>query len=479
MQTTVETIGEFTEPDARDALRIGATAGPWRVEGELGRGGMGTVYAVVHDEIGKRAALKVMHHRMLESGAHAHRSLLEARVVNQVRHPGIVDIFETGTLPDGRPYIVMEHLEGMTLGERARACKILPDEVIAILLQLCDALIAAHAVGVIHRDLKLDNVFLLEGPGPRVKLLDWSIAKVITSQLWQTVEGFIAGTPHYLAPEQAAGRPVTPQTDVYSLGVMAYVLFMEQLPFEAETVAEVLVMHLKAAPPPPRELWPEIPWQLENLMMAMLAKDPYVRPRLPQVVAQLEAAMVEITRRRAVTHFSRSIRKIDRPALAPRPRRFGRTTRGALACAVALSAMAMRDNGAARDAVVMPSAARGPTSRPELDESVTFAITSPPTSSRADSTPLDDAPVVRKVKPKPNKPKPTTRKRPVVVRQAQPRAAVVPRAQVVTAESLVAQYQAVGQKLQALQDARGSMATLDLWPRYRLIQINVAVASPE
>jgi serine/threonine-protein kinase len=307
MQTLVATAAGHAQAatelriDPPDALAPGVRAGPWIVERELGRGGMGAVYAVVHEGIGKRAALKLMHQR-LAAGASAERILLEARVVNQVCHPNIVDIFETGALSDGRPYIVMERLEGVSLSHRADACKILPDQVIAILLQICDALIAAHAAGVIHRDLKLDNVFLIDNPEdpslPRVKLLDWGIAKVISADPRHTVEGQLVGTPQYLAPEQARGAAVSPQTDVYSLGVMAYEMFLEQLPFEAETSAEIMAMHLRAIPPPPRELWPDIPPDLECLLLAMLAKDPHARPTTLAVVRALECVQRELIRRR-------------------------------------------------------------------------------------------------------------------------------------------------------------------------------------
>lgn len=289
-----------------DGLLPGVKAGPWLVERELGRGGMGAVYAVVHEEIGKRAALKVVHARLLGPNFNADRMLLEAKVVNQVGHPNIVDIFETGKLADGRPYIVMERLEGQALSYRADEGKILPDQVIAILLQVCDALIASHACGVIHRDLKLDNVFLVDNPDdpstPKVKLLDWGIAKVIdadaTRTVRHTVEGQLVGTPQYLSPEQARGADVTPQCDVYSLGVMAYELFLEQLPFEAETSAEIMAMHLRATPPPPRELWPDIPASLEALILAMLAKTPDARPTMLEVARSLEAVRGDLDRRR-------------------------------------------------------------------------------------------------------------------------------------------------------------------------------------
>jgi serine/threonine protein kinase len=319
MKTMVSTAGGGLPAAALipDVLPPGAMAGPWRVERELGRGGMGAVYAVVHDEIGKRAALKLVHRRLLTPGFNIERVMLEAKVVNTIGHPNIVDIFETGSLPDGRPYIVMERLEGQPLSARADEGKVLADQAIAILLQVCDALIAAHANGVVHRDLKLDNVFLVDNPdaphSPKAKVLDWGIAKVVNHDVKHTIEGQLVGTPQYLSPEQARGGNVTPQSDVYSLGVMAYELFLEQLPFEAETSAEIMVMHLKAIPPAPRELWPDIPPQLEELLLRMLAKNPLNRPSMLEVAHHLEEVRVELDRRRQaqVAH------QIDVVAIAP------------------------------------------------------------------------------------------------------------------------------------------------------------------
>ncbi|HEY3807991.1 MAG TPA: serine/threonine-protein kinase [Kofleriaceae bacterium] len=292
-------------------LAPGAKAGPWVIESELGRGGMGAVYAVTHEEIGKRAALKVMH-RALVSDVAAERILTEARVVNRIGHAGIVDIFETGRLGDGRLYIVMERLEGRPLGAVAMDAKLLPDRVVDILLQICDALIAAHAAGVVHRDLKLDNVFLIDNPedpgSPKVKVLDWGIAKEVASNVRQTVDGQLVGTPQYLSPEQARGLDVGPPSDVYSFGVMAYELFLEQLPFEAETAAEVMTMHLRALPPDPRELWPEIPHLLESLILQMLAKKPVDRPSMLSVAHALGAVREELAARRGSSRVIEPIR---------------------------------------------------------------------------------------------------------------------------------------------------------------------------
>jgi len=332
MKTMVSTAGSGLQGaiDRSDVLVAGAKAGPWVVERELGRGGMGAVYAVVHEDIGKRAALKVVHQRLLVPGFHAERMLLEARVVNQVGHPNIVDIFETGALSDGRPYIVMERLDGQSLSLRADDSKLLPDLVIAILLQICDALIAAHAAGVVHRDLKLDNVFLVDNPEdpaiPRVKVLDWGIAKVIHHDVKHTIEGQLVGTPQYLAPEQARGQAVSPQTDVYSLGVMAYELFLEQLPFEAETAAEVMAMHLRATPPPPCELWPDVPPTLQDLLLAMLAKQPDQRPTMLEVARRLEGVRGELERRCHAHAAPRVTANPGTPIDASRPRRVSSAT---------------------------------------------------------------------------------------------------------------------------------------------------------
>lgn len=296
MNTFLTTSGLGSSTDPKGMLPSGYKAGPWVVERELGRGGMGSVYAVNHEGIGKRAALKVIH--QLLGPAHADRMLVEARVVNMVAHPNIVDIFDTGTLADGRPYIVMERLEGRSLAQRAKMGKILPSEVLQILRPVAEALIAAHDAGVIHRDLKTDNVFLCDEP-PHVKLLDWGIAKEISNDARRTVEGIVVGTPHYLSPEQARAGEVTTKSDVYSFGVVAYELFLEQLPFEAESAVEIMMQHLRSTPPRPSELWPDIPASLEKLLLEMLAKEPDERPTMIEVARRLDEVAAEIELRRA------------------------------------------------------------------------------------------------------------------------------------------------------------------------------------
>jgi serine/threonine protein kinase/GH43 family beta-xylosidase len=283
-------------PKSSDSLVPGQQAGPWVIEAELGRGGMGVVYAVRHVQIGKRAALKVMHRRLNQPHLSAERMVLEAQVVNAIGHPNIVDIFDVGTTVDGRPYIVMEQLRGCSLWDVSPTV----DEALEILLQTSDALIAAHAAGVVHRDLKPENIFLADDPGHflRVKLLDWGIARILHVETRYTVEGQLVGTPRYVSPEQARGSPVTAPSDVYSFGVVAYELLLGQPPFDAATASEVMAMHMLASPRPPRSLWPSITSDLEALLLAMLNKEPSARPTMVEVAARLRRGRDELRKTR-------------------------------------------------------------------------------------------------------------------------------------------------------------------------------------
>jgi tRNA A-37 threonylcarbamoyl transferase component Bud32 len=280
-------------------LSVGAYVGRWRIDAELGRGGMSTVYAVVHTEIGKRAALKVVHAHVLTPEFPAEAVLQEAKVVNQIAHSSIVDIFENGTLADGRPFLVMERLDGCSLDVAMNRQRLHTDEVIGILLQICEALIAAHAARIAHCDLKPENVFLLRGePGSRrVKLLDWGIARVVAPRAEQLDRAL--GTPRYISPEQVQGYAPVPASDVYSLGVMAYRMFLEEQLFTAESTREILRQHLDVSPPPPEELWPGIPATLSDLLLAMLAKTPDERPTAVEVARVLSQVRGELRARGA------------------------------------------------------------------------------------------------------------------------------------------------------------------------------------
>src|SRR5688572_4997098 len=181
--------------------------GEYRLEGLIGKGGMGFVYEALHPLIGKRAAVKVLRRELCREPLSVQRFVDEARIVNRIGHPNIVDVFAFGKTPDGRSYFVMEWLKGESLRARIARSPLGVDEIRGIVKSLASALSAAHEQGVIHRDLKPDNVFLVAAPGPAtvVKLLDFGVAKLVTAshRIEQTASGAIIGTPQYIAPEQA------------------------------------------------------------------------------------------------------------------------------------------------------------------------------------------------------------------------------------------------------------------------------------
>jgi len=190
-------------------LEPGTALGEYRIEGKIGQGGMGVVFSAVHPLIGKRAAIKILKKELCADPHTLERFVDEARVVNEIGHPNIVDIFAFGEMPDGRSYFVMEWLKGETLRARIARGKLAPAEVGQIVRPLARALEAAHEKGVIHRDLKPDNVFLVDvrGEVATVKLLDFGIAKLARNdhRVEKTATGAIVGTPQYIAPEQAKG----------------------------------------------------------------------------------------------------------------------------------------------------------------------------------------------------------------------------------------------------------------------------------
>jgi serine/threonine-protein kinase len=253
---------------------------------------MATVYAVSHNGFGKRAALKLAHRSILGEQFTPATFLREARIVHLVDHPGVPDVFATGTY-DNRPYLAMERLTGRTLGQIVDESQLPRGEALAILVELCDVLAAAHAAGVVHRDLKLDNVFLQSSPSRRVRLLDWGVARVLGED--DPLRGMIAGTLTYVAPEQVLGDDITPAADIYSLAVLAYHVLLGAPPFTADAELDLIRKHLHHPPPAPVSLWPEIPDALAKLLVAMLAKNPAARPGLPEIVRVLEATRAELT----------------------------------------------------------------------------------------------------------------------------------------------------------------------------------------
>jgi serine/threonine protein kinase len=284
-QTSAITLREYE-------LAPGMKLGEYQLEQKLGQGGMGVVYAAVHPLIGKRAAIKILKKELCADPGQLERFVDEARVVNQIGHPNIVDVFAFGEMPDGRRYFVMELLEGETLRARLAKKRLSLDEVRSIIKPLARALQAAHDKGVIHRDLKPDNVFLVDvrDGEPTAKLLDFGIAKLAKNdhRVEKTATGAIVGTPQYIAPEQAKGYPIDSRADIYALGAILFELLTGRPPFIADNAMEMVAKHLMEAPVRPSTIQRGIISELDDLVFRMLAKTPDGRPSLGELIAVIE-----------------------------------------------------------------------------------------------------------------------------------------------------------------------------------------------
>ena len=294
-------LPDVTEPSAGPAsvelaidseLQPGTKVGEYQIESKLGQGGMATVYAGVQPVIGKKVALKVMSRHLCVDPVQVERFVQEARAVNQIGHPNIVDVFAFGALPDGRSYLVMEWLQGETLAARLRNGPLSVPEAVAIMFQICDGLAAAHDKGIVHRDLKPENIFLVPVRNRRmlVKLLDFGIAKLLgrrDARIDRTADGSTPGTPGYMSPEQARGKDVDHRSDIYTLGVCAFEMVCGKLPFRGADIVETLYQHIHAVPPAPSTLRPDIPLQLERLILQLLEKRADRRPTIPVIEERL------------------------------------------------------------------------------------------------------------------------------------------------------------------------------------------------
>ncbi len=263
---------------------IGQKINNYEVRSLLGEGGMGSVYTAEHPVLGRRAAVKVLRKEYAVDSNLVGRFINEARASSAIKHPGIIEVFDVGTMADGVPYLMMELLEGETLGRRIdRDGPLKVPDAVDIAAQATSALAAAHAHGIVHRDLKPENLFLIPDPSQRshqrVKVLDFGIAKLqrrLSGQSVRTHTGSIMGTPPYMSPEQCRGisSEIDARTDVYALGIILYEMLTGAPPFLSEGFGDVLLMHLTQPPRPLRELQPAIPPSLEQLVLHALEKEP-------------------------------------------------------------------------------------------------------------------------------------------------------------------------------------------------------------
>jgi serine/threonine-protein kinase len=261
-------------------------AGKYRLTRLLGRGGMGTVWEGVHESLGTRVAVKLIELEHVQSPDSLRRFENEAHAAARLQSKHIVEVYDHGVMADGRAFIVMQYLQGESLERRLeRLGRMAPVETARIVLQICRGLTKAHAIGIVHRDLKPENIFLVwdeEDGADIVKVVDFGIAKFTertpVSDAAGTYTGSLLGTPFYMSPEQARGlRTVDHRSDIWSVGVITYRCMLGKLPFEGESVGDVLVKLCTGPIPVPSEVTPDLPAGFDAFISRALSRDLAVR----------------------------------------------------------------------------------------------------------------------------------------------------------------------------------------------------------
>ena len=284
-----------------DTFRVGLRIDRYELTRQIAEGGFGVIWVARDVNLGRDLAIKFLLPQHNSNAEIVSRFVGEARTLARVVHPGIVTVYESGevsgtnTKADGTAFILMELLEGETLSQRLRRTGPLPaTTAMEICRQVANALGAAHQLGMIHRDLKPDNIMLVKDPaiaiGERAKVLDFGIAKNAANSTTTaaTQIGMVFGTPAYMSPEQCrSSTDVTPASDVYSLGCILFELLLGRPPFLGSGMGELFAAHLMTAPPSPRSLNPTLPRHLDDVIGAMLAKDPTGRPASMMVVERI------------------------------------------------------------------------------------------------------------------------------------------------------------------------------------------------
>ena len=281
----------------------GQIFGPYEILGELGGGGMGIVLRAWDSRLLRQVAIKVLHQEYEVAGMRE-RFLLEARAASALSHPNICTIFDIGE-QDGEPYLVMELLEGETLKEKIAQGAVPVDELVACATEVADALVCAHAKGIVHRDIKPANIFLVNQVGKtggrrQAKVLDFGLAKIsmalrfgqMSRALELTSVGSTVGTLAYMSPEQARGESLDARSDLFSLGIVMYEMATRRVPFRGATPAMVSASLLGEAPQPIRQWNDSIPKELDRIIMRLLSKD---RGTRFQTAAEVSEALTKLS----------------------------------------------------------------------------------------------------------------------------------------------------------------------------------------
>jgi serine/threonine protein kinase len=281
------------------SFAVGELIGAYRIEGVVGAGGMGAVYRATHVITDRVVAVKVMREDQLTQERAVDRMMREASILASVTHPGLPTFYECGILDDGRPWIVMELIEGSSLSARMHHGPMHADAVIAFVGAVAEVLAAAHDRGVTHRDLKPDNILLTPTDRRfRVRVIDWGIAHHLAGARFTNMNEAI-GTPTYMAPEQARGGPTDGHCDVYGLGIVAYQALTGRAPFVGHSSVEILVQHLNKPVPALAPRCPDAPYGLVELVEQMLVKRYEERPTAVEVAHALSSLVARRSGRQA------------------------------------------------------------------------------------------------------------------------------------------------------------------------------------
>jgi serine/threonine-protein kinase len=285
---------EDAPPDGDDPMVGQQLGGTYEVLRVIGEGGMGRVYEARHTRLSKkRFAIKMLHHELSRQPEVVTRFQREAEASSVLSHPNVVSVFDVNVAADGRPYLVAELLEGDQFGDYLdRRGKLPIEEAVRIVRQVCRALAVAHETGIVHRDMKPENVFLARG-NDLVKVLDFGISKLAETTDNLTKTGMVMGTPDYMAPEQARGDRVDARADIYAVGAMLYRAVTGQKPFEGLDAMGTLTAALVQEPPRPTSIDPSIPLALEMVIQRAMAKDPRERY---QTMHDLDEALIPFDR---------------------------------------------------------------------------------------------------------------------------------------------------------------------------------------